>query len=490
MRVRSNLEVLVPLAIFLALCFAFFPESIDDAYITLRYSLNFATGNGPVFNPGEHVEGYSNFTWMAILAAADKLSLSMPIVMKVLSVIAGLCTIIIVGEKAKSEFGRLSSLSCALILAASTFFAMWSTDGLETMFYTCLVSALAVILTQPTVRPALIGCLGAAIALTRPEGIMFGLLAGAYVTYRRGIKDGASVFLPILIGVGGYEIFRLSYFGELVSNTALAKVHTTPRVILRGLTYLYDFNAESGYVLLPLALAGAIIHRRTAIAQIASSFIGAQILFLAVSGGDFMYGYRFVMPIFPLIALMATSILFQVGSEIYAAARFGWAFTVLWIVAFQYHALPPKHFALDNLTERRSTHFQVARYIDSLTTSSDTVVLSEAGIIPYGIRARVYDYLGLTSPYWMVFGRNGLDVEKALAGNPKIIILMFVVHDDGKLVPRMWTDQQISESNNFKKYYRKKASFMLDPAASYLDQIYYKYARDAKKIFFVVYERT
>ena len=40
----------------------------DDAYITFRYARNVAAGNGLVFNPGEHVEGFSNFLWMLQLA--------------------------------------------------------------------------------------------------------------------------------------------------------------------------------------------------------------------------------------------------------------------------------------------------------------------------------------------------------------------------------------------------------------------------------------
>jgi hypothetical protein len=37
---------------------------VDDSYIFLRYAENFASGHGPVFNPGERVEGYSSPLWM------------------------------------------------------------------------------------------------------------------------------------------------------------------------------------------------------------------------------------------------------------------------------------------------------------------------------------------------------------------------------------------------------------------------------------------
>ena len=41
----------------------------DDAFISFRYVHNLLEGHGLVFNPGERVEGYSNFLWVLELAA-------------------------------------------------------------------------------------------------------------------------------------------------------------------------------------------------------------------------------------------------------------------------------------------------------------------------------------------------------------------------------------------------------------------------------------
>ena len=41
----------------------------DDAFISFRYARNLLEGHGLVFNPGERVEGYSNFLWVLELAA-------------------------------------------------------------------------------------------------------------------------------------------------------------------------------------------------------------------------------------------------------------------------------------------------------------------------------------------------------------------------------------------------------------------------------------
>ena len=49
---------------------AFGGVSVDDAFITFRYAANWAAGLGPVYNAGEHVEGYSNFLWLCVLSLA------------------------------------------------------------------------------------------------------------------------------------------------------------------------------------------------------------------------------------------------------------------------------------------------------------------------------------------------------------------------------------------------------------------------------------
>src|SRR5512143_302818 len=45
----------------------------DDAFITFRYARNLARGEGLVYNPGERVEGYTNFLEVVILAGLHRL---------------------------------------------------------------------------------------------------------------------------------------------------------------------------------------------------------------------------------------------------------------------------------------------------------------------------------------------------------------------------------------------------------------------------------
>ena len=47
--------------------------TLDDSYITYRYSANWAEGHGPVWNVGhDPVEGYTSFFWVVVNAASDR----------------------------------------------------------------------------------------------------------------------------------------------------------------------------------------------------------------------------------------------------------------------------------------------------------------------------------------------------------------------------------------------------------------------------------
>ncbi|HEV8537783.1 MAG TPA: hypothetical protein VGR15_02570, partial [Bacteroidota bacterium] len=41
----------------------------DDAFISFRYADNLVRGFGLVWNPGDHVEGYTNFLWTLVISA-------------------------------------------------------------------------------------------------------------------------------------------------------------------------------------------------------------------------------------------------------------------------------------------------------------------------------------------------------------------------------------------------------------------------------------
>lgn len=46
--------------------------TIDDVFITLRVANNVTEGNGYVYNVGENIEGYSNWSWVTLISLTAK----------------------------------------------------------------------------------------------------------------------------------------------------------------------------------------------------------------------------------------------------------------------------------------------------------------------------------------------------------------------------------------------------------------------------------
>ena len=120
----------------------------DDAFITLRYARNWAQGNGLVFNPGEFVEGYTNFLWTAFMAVASKLGIDLPTAAQTLGGAFSVLTVLLLldfrntGLLPRQEHmagGGIILASLALCLADS--WAAWAVGGLENVFSGFLVAA-------------------------------------------------------------------------------------------------------------------------------------------------------------------------------------------------------------------------------------------------------------------------------------------------------------------------------------------------------------
>ena len=121
------------------------PFTIDDAFISLRYSENLVRGYGLVYNPGEQVEGYTNFLWVIVIAGVYALGGDSLAASKVLGALANAATLGILAFAAwrllrPSPLPGLALLAPAL-LVVNYGFILWGVGGLETSLFTCLATA-------------------------------------------------------------------------------------------------------------------------------------------------------------------------------------------------------------------------------------------------------------------------------------------------------------------------------------------------------------
>ena len=324
----------------------------DDAFISFRYARNLIEGHGLVFNPGERVEGYSNFLWTLELAALWAVfGLRPEHAAPWLSVLFTGGTLAAVWWHAAHAPGLsrrwLTAWAATALLCTSATFAVWTSGGgLETRQFTFLVTlAFALAGCRPDRGRALLAAslaLGAA-CLTRPEGPLFALAAVGWLLVQRRIDAGrwrpsvrSALVLagPCAAVVAAHYLWRYGYYGEWLPNTYYAK-YVRPWYEM-GWRYLASGALETGlYLWLPLAGGAAVAAwrgRRSLAFVLPLGCVAAHMLYLARVGGD-LFELRPMDVYWPLLALPAAAGLVQLGA---AAARLvprvpapAWTFALL-----------------------------------------------------------------------------------------------------------------------------------------------------------------
>lgn len=136
----NALLLLISLLMFLM----YFNFTIDDAFISYRYAENFAKCNGLVYNIGEKVEGFSNFSWVMILSLPAKLGLSsdlsyyiLPVFSKITSWFFVIFIVFLIGRTKSLKQESRNTAKFIFVLYPSLW--VWCNSGLETVFYSFLL---------------------------------------------------------------------------------------------------------------------------------------------------------------------------------------------------------------------------------------------------------------------------------------------------------------------------------------------------------------
>ncbi len=312
----------------------------DDAFISFRYVRNLLEGHGLVFNPGERVEGYSNFLWVLELAAVWRaLGVAPEDAAPWLSVVftagtVGALAWWIARQPSLRNRGLVGWMALGLVCSSATFAVWTSGGGLETRQFTFLIVLAVVCLSLYRGRRA--GLLAASLslagaALTRPEGPLIAVCCFGWFAVQRMAdakrmrvdwRELAYLAAPFAILVAAHFLFRYAYYGEWLPNTYYAK-HVRPWYE-SGFRYLWAAALDTGlYLLIPLAWV-ALRHRwretRDGIYALVLLLIAVHAAYVMRIGGDH-FEYRPLDFYWPLLALPAAEGIACVGSRI---AAFDW----------------------------------------------------------------------------------------------------------------------------------------------------------------------
>ena len=279
----------------------------DDAFISFRYARHLVQGKGLVWNPGERVEGYTNFLWVLIMALGMLLKITPEALSNILGTASGVAVLLLLVRLGARYHGWRHPLVwlAPAVLATSRTFTAWCTGGLASMFFTMLVFLALVRFVSERERPGLspVGSslLFALAALTRPEGNIFAAVAGLFFLIevlrgKRTLRALVLWVLPFAIIVGTHLLWRRTYYGYWLPNSFYAKVSG----FWGGQAYHYLSMFHRDYkvfLFAPIALLPLIVWRRFIHSLFAVS-IAAYLAYVVYVGGD-RFEFRFLVPLLP-----------------------------------------------------------------------------------------------------------------------------------------------------------------------------------------------
>lgn len=445
------------------------PWMLDDAFISFRYSENFASGNGLVFNLGERVEGYTTFLWVFLLGVGNWLGMETVSIARVLAWLAALATIglVAVSYRIISGVTRFVSGLAVLLLCSCGVFSPWPSSGMEvSLFGLLILLTIQVYATdkylRPSVRFATAGILAALVVMTRPEGILLVGLIGLHAMYRilRNREREASCLLAtFLIFYGAFFAWRYSYYGYLLPNTFYAKVGSSAAQLVRGSEYL----GEMAIVVWPLFLLAAIavwkgLLKRSVFFLLGGAYLVLHIVYIWLVGGDCMPAFRFLAPVVPLLALAAA-----IGIESLRTRKAFVSAIIVLVVGFNLYqmmfAFPiTGHIQADKVAIRGK---EVGLWLKENLPPGSLVATNTAGTIPYYSGLPVVDMLGLNDV--TIAHRKVAEMGSGLAGhekgdgryvlgrNPAVIQFHSSI---GRLEPSFLSDRELVELPEFHRLYQ------------------------------------
>lgn len=405
--------------------------TIDDAFISFRYARNLTTGHGLVFNPGERVEGYTNFLWVMLIAAG------MPLVNPVLlaKILGVLCNLLLLAAFFRS-IHRIAPKAAGLILlylALDPSLIAWSTRGLETSLFTLmmwLAFQSACDAAGDGRNPRTIDCSAVTTSLaflTRPEGILallfYPMCTPGFAGHRnrsrilRFAAAAAAMVLP-------YLLFKFFYFDHLLPNTFHAKTGGGSHVFWRGAAYIAQGWDWPEIILLSMVLVSLprlIRGRRTGrverSALAAFAFVLIFLVYILAVGGDSLGPDRFLAPLIPFLVYSAavSTILTNPAAELQRSRRplFGRIATAALLAALCLNTSPllpqlknPDVFAMQKELNHPGT--QTGLCLARHTRPEDSIATSVIGRIPYYSGLYTLDVFGLIDPVIAHQKRSGM----------------------------------------------------------------------------------
>lgn len=396
---------------------------VDDAFIMLRYADHLAHGSGLVWNPGERVEGYTNFLGTLAFAAGLWAGVAPVALSHALNLLFLATALILFWTIARRVLrSPWHALAATMLLGTNFTFVTSGTQGLGTHMQTTALLACTLLLIElgeraSTARLVAFSLLCASAVLVRMDSLLPVAFLAAVAAFfvRRTPWRLVALALPGAVVVAVWLGWRWSYYGDLLPNTFYVKVASVGTTIA-GLYYLYLFVVS--YLLVPhVVVLAAALRRLTLPADwviaLSCAIVASWCAYLVRIGGDFIE-FRFLAVVMPFLFLAIYWAVLRVVTN----GMLRWGLLALVVAGSIHHQLAfdrlrsgspvmrptMKVVSVPDATERSPilwSEYETGRFLgEAFAHDPDVkVAIGAAGVIPFYAKLGFVDILGLNDAW-------------------------------------------------------------------------------------------
>jgi hypothetical protein len=433
---------------------AIWPFTLDDMYISLRYAKNWASGNGLLWNVNAPpVEGYSNFSFLALAALALKMNVNPVLVLKSAGIVGLFFTLYFLYLISRFWFSKTEALIPCLCLLCYKGQIIWAVSGLETTVYEALICASVYccframgyqLASQNRAQPqprffVLAGFLLALSGMTRPEAPALIFLFFILICLDRPKAQlsfywqGVGLFcLTIILIFMPYFVWRFYYFGYLVPNSVYCK----------GFTQVFSWSLDGAYLRLiwPFALLAIPACMNALDKRHYFLWTPSLVYLLMLANSDPVAAFenRLFLPAFSLLLPLAIQGLKKLLAwYVPPSERIFLFFFYFFCVCLIFFFVPKmtledyRYFS-ENPVKGERLRQQVVHWLASHTKPGETVVLADSGLIPYYSRLHFIDSYclnNLTMAHYSAKRRYEQFCQEILPQKPNLIILTSLMNE-------------------------------------------------------------
>lgn len=441
----------------LFLSWSFLFQNVDDAYISFRYGKNLMSGYGLVYNPGEYVEGYTNFLWTVITSPFTKIKgVDISTFALMLGLLISIFNIFMVSRISKTFSNIFSNMPVYFLFLPSLFFvlddsiAFWAIGGMEFPIYTMFILGMIYFyfrINDRNINYVLLAMMMILCTLTRPEGNMiFVITMIHFIMSRKNIQNFSRKLSIILAIYAGFLVlyygFKYEYYGQLIPNTFYAKGVTDFKMnLLLGFKYLALCIGTRIYIFIFIFF----IPFKKAFKDFKQSYLlmfsFVYVFYLLVVGGDWMIANRFFVPVIPVLYLLSAIGMVNAINKITAVYSSKQGLTEklsmystiglsVLLFATTLSLLEYKQLIIKDENYKYELQWsKFGKWLKMNTPPQTIIAVGPAGKIPYYSELYTIDMWGLNNDYIaktkskrLQAGHKKFDFEYVLSLNPEYII--------------------------------------------------------------------